>query len=148
MNIRDASGTLRTVTSIAVRDAGGVLRQIQSAFARDAGGVLREVFSGLKALLSPDGASGYISSPGSAAATVGPITATISGGTGPYTYAWTVDTGWTVLSPGNPSTSFRSPAMGPGDGETASTYCTVTDTSNSQTAVSNTLTLYANNIHP
>ena len=45
LKIRDAGGTMRTITAIKIRDAGGVVRTITSVKVRDTGGVLREVFT-------------------------------------------------------------------------------------------------------
>lgn len=146
MKIRDASGTLRTITSIAVRDAGGVLRQIQTIKARDAAGVLRVVFNGLKVSASPSSAIGYCYSSGFDTAITGYVYANVTGGTAPFTYAWTADSGWSALSPTNYATSFRSPGLNPGDEATGSAYVTVAD-ANGATAVSNIVDLYGNNTH-
>lgn len=54
--------------------------------------------------------------------------ATVSGGKGPFTYAWARTAGSTlnVLNPTNASTAFRG-SVGPGDVATATYRCTVTD---------------------
>lgn len=146
MNIRDASGTLRAVTGIAVRDAGGVLRQIQTAMARDAGGVLRVVFSGMKATISPDTQYGYVSSHGPHTIDVGPVYVGVVGGVAPYTYSWALDLGgWTALSPTAQGCIFRSGAISAGDGDSNSATCTVTD-ANGATAVSNMVNLVVTNL--
>jgi hypothetical protein len=146
MKIRDASGTLRAITGVAVRDAGGVLRQIKTIKARDAAGVLRVVFNGFKVSASPSSTTGYCYSPGFTTAITGIVTANVTGGTAPFTYAWTADSGWSALSPTNYATSFRSPGLSPGDEANGSAYVTVTD-ANGATAVSNTVDLYATNTH-
>ena len=144
MQIRDASGTLRTITGIAMRDAGGVLRPIKMAKARDAGSTLRVVFSGMKVTVSPDEATGFASTGGDRAVVTSGVSATVTGGTAPYTYAWTPSAGWSATSPALASTAFVSPDISPGDSSTGDAYVTVTD-ANGQTAVSNDITLYAAN---
>lgn len=57
------------------------------------------------------------------------VTATPSGGTGPYTYSWTRVSGSALISatsPASPTTAF-SATLNPDDHETADFICTVTD---------------------
>lgn len=62
-----------------------------------------------------------------------PVTATASGGTSPYTYAWTFDSnnGVNIDSPSSASTTFH--AAGAGQNYTAMARCTATD-ANGKTA--------------
>lgn len=39
----------------------------------------------------------------------GSVTASASGGIGPYTYSWAATNGWNVTSPGSPTTTFSCP---------------------------------------
>ncbi len=58
------------------------------------------------------------------------VTATPSGGTGPFTYAWTRLSGSasvTATAPTSPSTAFGSGALGVSSARTADWRCTVTD---------------------
>lgn len=70
-------------------------------------------------------------------------TATPTGGTAPYTYAWTKVSGdtMTVTNSTSASTAFRT-SVGPGDVKTATYRCTVTDKNGltAQDSVSITLT--------
>lgn len=72
--------------------------------------------------------SGAGSSFGTISITSGVATATPTGGTGPYTYAWTKVAGdtLTVTSPNSASTTFRA-GIGPSDSRSATYRCTVTD---------------------
>lgn len=75
--------------------------------------------------------------------TSGVATATPTGGTAPYTYAWSFVGGdpMTVTSPTNASTTFRF-GLGPSDARSATYRCTVTDKNGltAQDTVSITLT--------
>jgi len=68
----------------------------------------------------------------------------VTGGTAPYTYAWTPSVDWSATSPALANTAFVSPTLSPGDTSTGDAYVTVTD-ANGQTAISNDITLYATN---
>ena len=62
-------------------------------------------------------------------ATTNSVTVTPSGGTSPYTYAWTLLSGdtLTVTSPSAATTTFSKTGMGTGDSFSATYRCTVTD---------------------
>lgn len=58
------------------------------------------------------------------------VTAMPAGGTAPYVYAWSKtagDSNWSILSPAAATTQFRRTGNAPGDTETATFICTVTD---------------------
>jgi hypothetical protein len=80
----------------------------------------------LVATINRPAVSGNRSGPGTA--TTGSVTVTASGGTGPYTYAWTNVSGetFTVTSPTAASTTF-SITVAADDVKTAEYRCTVTD---------------------
>ncbi len=58
-----------------------------------------------------------------------PVTA-MPGGVAPFSYSWAItalDPDWEVLTPGSAATQFRRENVAPGDSQTASFECTVTD---------------------
>ena len=62
--------------------------------------------------------------------TTNSVTVTVSGGTPPYSIAWTALGGigaWTILSPASLSTRFRAVAPSPGDTDNNSFVGTITD---------------------
>jgi hypothetical protein len=72
--------------------------------------------------------SGSSGSPSGGVITSAAAFATPTGGTGPYTYAWTIVSGnaLTVNTPNSANTSFRS-SVGPGNSKFAVYRCTCTD---------------------
>lgn len=149
LQIRDAGGTLRTVTGVAVRDAGGVLRTVQEIRVRDAGNVPRTVFSAFATgniVASPDAVYGYAYSHAPVLITTSAATVTVTGGSGSYTYSWAAgDVGWAAVYTTAANTPFRSPSCGPGDGFATNFICTVTDTVTGLIADSNSVSAQADN---
>lgn len=132
--IRDATNTARTITGIVVRDATNTSRTLTEMRVRDGGGTSRIVFAPVAALslsISPGTVIG--SSAGTGTATTSPASvATPSGGTGPYTYQWTLlaDTGPVDPTANNPTgagTTFTQTSMSPGEFYTSDWECEVTD---------------------
>jgi hypothetical protein len=79
--------------------------------------------------------------------TTAAATATVTGGTGPYAYAWSAVIGggsgvWTINSPSSQTTTFTCTDTGLGDFASQDFICTVTDSA-SAVAESNTLTANA-----
>ena len=65
-----------------------------------------------------------------ATVTTATATASVTGGTAPYTFAWALDSGnvgWTATNPTAATTSFRFATIGPGDSEFGVFEVTVTD---------------------
>ena len=93
--------------------------------------------------VAPFSVSGTGDSNGTIQITSGIATATPTGGTAPYTYAWTKVSGdtMTVTNSTSASTAFRA-SVGPGDSRSATYRCTVTDKNglSAQDTVSITLT--------
>lgn len=93
--------------------------------------------------VTPSSVFGTNNSTGIVLVTSSTATATPTGGTAPYTYAWTKVSGdtMTATSPTSASTAFRL-GVGPGDVKTATYRCTVTDKNGltAQDTVSITLT--------
>lgn len=142
LNIRDGSNVSRTITELRIRDGGNVQRTITELWIRDENNVPRLVFnpSGsatLAVALSDDEVQG--TSSGTGTATTSPaVTATASGGTAPYTYAWTLENYTasvppTANSPTAATTTFTQTSMDPGGIYTSAFRITVTD-ANSVTA--------------
>lgn len=140
IRIRDDSGTLRTIdgsgsSRIRMRDAGGTLRTITRVRMRDASNTLRIVYdstgaSTFSASASPETVYGF----GVGTATSATTTVTPSGGTAPYTYAWSnltydASVAPTASAPTAASTAFVQTTMDPGAIYTSAWRCTVTDSS-------------------
>lgn len=134
--VRDGGATARTITAMEVRDGGATLRTIVEGRVRDANAVSRLFFD-------PSGAASFTVSPapafvvgttlGTGTATTNSTTVTPTGGTGPYTYAWTVisyshgTTSPTVTSPTAATTTFTQTNIAIGADYVAVFRCTVTD---------------------
>lgn len=132
VKIRDASGTLRTVARIRMRDAGGVLRTIQRIRMRDASGTLRTVFQFLTATISTALAASDAGAASSGVVTTANETVTVTGGTAPYTYAWTRVAGnlaVTATAPAANITSFQATVTDSGSPYITYFQVTVTDAS-------------------
>ena len=129
IRMRDAGGTLRTITQIRMRDAGNVLRTITQVRMRDAGGTLRTVWSAMTVALSAVFDWGYDTGLGAGPQLVGSagVTVTPTGGTAPYTYNWYYVTGYVGMVPTTPNaatTQFHATILGVRDTAFA---CDVTD---------------------
>ena len=128
IRLRDASGTLRTLARIRMRDEGGNLRTIQRIRIRDASNILRTVWQAMTVALSGSTATATAAT---STITTGSVTATLSGGTAPYSYLWQAASyntdGIGITTPTAASTSFRRTGCISGDGYLGDFYCTVTD---------------------
>lgn len=139
--MRDASGVPRTITELWVRDASNVLKEITELRVRDTNSVSRIIFSTtspLSAVASEPIVFG--SSFGTGTATTTSTTITPSGGTAPYTYAWSLlmTTGGVNPTAGGPTsatTNFTQTSLGPGEGVSSEWLCTVTDDDGNTTDV-------------
>ena len=124
LKVRDAGGTLRTITAFKVRDAGGTLRTLSFIKVRDAGGTLREVFTsggggGNPTSISP----GYYSSYGNNSVASHTFTASSTGGT-PTSYSWGLLYGTGYISgPSNAASAVLQVYAGPLELESAVFYC-------------------------
>jgi hypothetical protein len=79
---------------------------------------------------SPPSANGGVAFGSATPITTNVVTASATGGSAPYSYAWAKesgDVGWTVNSPSSAATSFKAASVSPGAGTTATMRCTVTD---------------------
>lgn len=133
--IRDGSNVPREITELVIRDGSNVARTITAMYVRDTNNVSRLVYnpSGsvtLRVDVLPPFTSGFTH--GTGVVTTGAVTATGSGGTAPYTYAWTLlshsaITPPTADSPTSAVTTFTQTGIAPSTAEDASWQCTVTD---------------------
>jgi hypothetical protein len=144
IRVRDASGTLRTLTQIRARDASNTLRTITRIRVRDDGNVLRTVYdtsggTAFAATANPTSVVGRTAGAGST--TTGSTTVTASGGTAPYTYAWALiahdhpTTSPTINSPTLATTTFSQANMDDNTTYTATFRCTVNDSAAHSTTV-------------
>lgn len=143
MDVRDASGVLRTITSMTVRDAGGVLRTISSLTVRDSGNVLRAIGGGgsfgFSAVASPNSVTGIGASDSAILVTTGYTTVTVTGGVEPLTYSWAnPNPDWIATDPDSPQTYFVSPYLNAAEISETDFICTITD-ANGATVDSNSV---------
>ena len=95
---------------------------------------------GFYATCSP--ASAFGSRVGAGLVTTAAVTVTPTGGTGPYTYAWTLESGnFTIISPTSASTTFRASVAAGETTEDVAT-CTVTDSLAATASVSIGVAIY------
>lgn len=140
--MRDAGNVERTISAIFMRDGTNTSREISAIWVRDPANVLRLIFnpSGsltLAVTFSPESVSK--NAIGSGTATTSAITATATGGTPPYTYAWTLvsydsPVPPTATTPTAAATGFTQTGMIPGEAYTSAWLVTVTD-NNGATAI-------------
>lgn len=133
LSIRDNSNTQRTVVELWMRDTGNTPREVQELWARDATNTPRMIYSTappMSASITPSLVFGVTLGTGTVDTDAATMSA--SGGTAPYTYAWTI-TAYTsavspsVLNPTSASTAFRQTSLGIGAAESADIQCVATD---------------------
>lgn len=135
IKLRDAGGALRTLSRIRLRDAGGTLRTITRVRMRDATNTLRIVYDSTGAsTFSASPSAGLVTAQDVGTATTNTVTVTPSGGTAPYTYAWTLlesdgAVEPTATAPASATTAFVQTSMSPGNIYSSEWRCTVTDSS-------------------
>lgn len=123
--------SLANLGAIAVRDEDG-LASIGEVRIRDADS-LEVIFSPASTLVIGVTGDAYGAGASNFAISVATsvVTVSVSGGQAPYTYNWTrldgPDAFWSILTPASASTQFRRTNMAPGDEESATFACTVTD---------------------
>lgn len=140
IRFRDSGGTLRTATQIRARDSGGTLRTITRIRVRDSGNALRVVYdtagtSTFTVTVTPPAIGGH--SMGTGTVATGNVTASASGGTAPYSYAWTLilydhgTTAPTATGAASATTGFVQTNVGPAEFYTATFRVTATDSASS-----------------
>lgn len=138
--------TVRTLKQLTQVDVDGTtIRNLKELWQNDSAGTPQLIYKSFTALATPATVNGYVNSFTPKFAITDPATANVTGGTAPFTYAWTiVGTGFTALSPTSATTTFKSTPLGPGDEVFAAAYVTVTDAVGAVDN-SNNVDLYANN---
>lgn len=152
--IRDGGNVPRTIAAIQIRDGTNTPRTITEIRARDSNNVSRVIFStgaDFTASAFPSDVFGYDDATGTAYSNT--TTVTPSGGTPPYTHAWTVQsyTGLvapTVDAPTLATTLFIQTGLPPGGYTFATFIDTVTDNIGATTQVTVTASFYSQGITP
>lgn len=134
--IRDGSNVAREISALVIRDGANVARTISELWIRDTNNVPRLVFNPggaatLAVEVTPTSVAGSTVGTGTATTTE-PAVGVGSGGTAPYTYAWTLLTHSAVTpptanTPSAASTTFTQTGIAPQTVEEATWKCTVTD---------------------
>lgn len=137
---RTATGLLDTTPYL--RTANG-LTACAPIFYGSAGPVQAGGAQAIAASASPDTVFGANSQRTTAPCYTNATTVQVTGGTPPYSYAWSVQTGWTVANPSGVSTAFHA-TVAPGDDKAGSFTCTVTD-ARGKVATSNTVSASVSN---
>lgn len=147
--IRDSTNIARTITGLVIRDGTNTPRTISELWVRDTTNTPRKVYSTgtpLSAVASDPSVFGYDS--GSGTATTYSTTITPSGGTAPFTYAWTCTfysgvTIPTATAPASASSAFTQTSIGPEDYVYSYWTCTVTDAALATTTVEISANFYS-----
>jgi hypothetical protein len=133
ISLYDGAPTNRALTAIQVLDGGGVDRTITEGRVLGPDGTDRIFYAtapALSASADPSIVSGGSFATGTATTNLTVVTPT--GGTAPYSYAWTLvshtsGTNPTIGTPANNNTTFTQTGLGTGANEEAVFRCTVTD---------------------
>lgn len=106
-SVRTIAGR-RLIVGMSFRTVSGIER-IGRARLRNAANALKVFFSGMEAEASPAFVSGFVNSSTPSGARTDVTIVSMTGGAGPFTYAWeAVDaTGWTISHPTGSSTWFE-----------------------------------------
>jgi hypothetical protein len=132
IRVKDSGGTLRTISRIRVKDDTGAVRTISRIRVMDSSGVLRTVYNNFSASVSPTS----INQVGTTSVqTSGTLTVSVSGGTAPFTYSWTllsqVGGTFTATNPTGSSTQITAAGLFAGDFGTCTARCTISDSGGS-----------------
>jgi hypothetical protein len=147
----DAAGAAHTLTQMFQIDADGTtVRQLKELWQNDAGGIPRLIFSALggsgAATLSPNYVQGVRRTASTGPVSTASVDITLARPSPTSLVFAFADTGWTVISPSALSTGFRSPPLAPGEAAMTTAILTATYATG-PSAVSNTITLYAQNVY-
>ncbi len=147
--IRDGTNVAHTITAIQVRDDTNTPRDISQVWVRDSSNTPRMVFSlapPMSVVAAPSTVSGMTAGTGTAVTNAS--TATPTGGTAPYTYAWQIlsydgPVTPTANSPTSASSAFTQTGIGIGEDYSATIQCQVTDSTPGAPLVANSNTVFA-----
>lgn len=150
LTIRDGTNAPRSIVGLQIRDGTNTPRDIQQLWARDSNNVSRLIYSvapPMSVVAAPGTVSGTTA--GTGTATTNAATATPTGGTPPYAYAWQIvsyDGPVTPVanSPTSSSSTFTQTGIGVGAVYSASIRCQVTDSTPGTpfVALSNTVSAF------
>ena len=145
----DVDNTSRQIKKLTQVDNNGTVRELAQLWQNDASGTPRLIyaaFSGASgATVAPSYSYGRVNSKASPRITTSSVSSSVTGGVGPYTYHWQFSqSGWEALQPGLSSTTFRSPAVPPGQEYTTEANVKITD-SRGMFATSPNFTITATN---
>jgi hypothetical protein len=142
----DSGGTTRLIRRWAAVDSGGTTRFLKRAFAVDSGGTARLIYVSMIVTMGDDSESGTSSSH-----TFSPnASVTVLGGSGTYTYSWSVVSLEGTWSISGSTTSSTAQIQVTGATEVGATYtgephCIVTDTLTGFSAEGSALYSYLRN---
>lgn len=145
LKLKNEAGVLKTITSLKLRDGSG-MKTIRTLKLMDADGVtLRTVATFVPPMTASPSLSSVSAEGDSSTLDTFPVTVTPSGGSAPYTYAWSIISGTaTILSPTNATTQFRKSGLIAGVEAFATAQCDVTDSSAQTASVVVELSFYRN----
>lgn len=149
LTIRDGTNAPRSIVSLQIRDGTNTPRDIQQLWARDSNNVSRLIYSvapPLSVVAAPGTVSGTTA--GTGTATTNAATATPTGGTPPYSYAWQRlssdgPVNPTAVSPTSATSTFRQTSIGIGESFSGTFRCQVTDSTPGTPFVANSNSIAA-----